>query len=104
MPVVDLRDDRTLSSLGLDARISVGDDYGACREWTLALHEGRPEACGIAYAARWGGVRTTNVALFPERCGEYLSSESLGRLGDSELEDLLLEAADRYNLTITYLA
>jgi hypothetical protein len=54
--------------------------------------------------ARWGGVRTTNVALFPERCREYLSSESLGRVGDSEMEDLLPKAADRYNLTMTFLA
>jgi hypothetical protein len=32
LPLVDLRDDRTLSALELDARISVGDDYEACRQ------------------------------------------------------------------------
>jgi hypothetical protein len=104
LPLVDLRDDRTLSALDLDARISVGDDYEACRQWALAFHEEWPEACGIAYAARWGGVRTTNVALFVERCREDIVLDSLGRLGDPSLEDLVLEAADRYKLTVAFLA
>lgn len=65
--LVDLKDDRTLSALDLDARISVGDDYEACRQWSLAFNDEWPEMCGIAYAARWGCVRTTNVALFVER-------------------------------------
>ena len=101
--LVDLTDDRTLSALGLDARISVGDDYAACHQWAQAFHEGWPEACGLAYAARWGGVRTTNVALFVERCREDLAVKSLGRLGDPALENLVLEAVDRYNLTATFL-
>jgi len=62
LSVVDLRDDRTLSGLDLDARVSVGDDYQACRELALALHERWTNADGIAYAARWGGVRTSVVA------------------------------------------
>jgi hypothetical protein len=64
LPLVDLTDDQTLSVLDLDARVSVGDDYEACSLWALAFHERWPEVCGVAYAARWGGVRTTNVALF----------------------------------------
>jgi RES domain-containing protein len=103
LPLVDLRDDRTLSTLDLDARISVGDDYEACRQWALAFHEEWPEVCGIAYAARWGGVRTTNVALFVERCREELVLDSLGRLGEPTLEDLVLEAADRYKLRVAFL-
>lgn len=103
LPLVDLTDDRTLSALGLDARISVGDDYAACHQWARAFHEGWPQACGIAYAARWGGVRTTNVALFVERCREDIAVDSLGRLGDPALENLLLEAVDRYNLTAAFL-
>lgn len=103
LPLVDLTDDRTLSALGLDARISVGDDYAACHQWAQAFHERWPEACGIAYAARWGGVRTTNVALFVERCREDIAVDSLGRLGDPALENLVLEAVDRYNLTATFL-
>ncbi len=63
-----------------------------------------PEVCGIAYAARRGGVRTTNVALFVERCREDLELDSLGRLGEPMLEDLVLEAADRYKLRIAFLA
>jgi hypothetical protein len=60
--------------------------------------------CGIDYAARWGGVRTTNVALFVERCQEDLVLDSLGHLGDVALEDLVLEAADRYKLRAAFLA
>ena len=103
LPLVDLTDDQTLSVLGLDARISVGDDYKACHQWARAFHETWPESCGIAYAARWGGVRTTNLALFVERCGEDLAVNSLGLLGDPALENLVLEAVDRYNLTATFL-
>ncbi len=40
---MDLTNDRTLSALDLDARISVGDDYESCRLWALAFHEGWPE-------------------------------------------------------------
>lgn len=103
LPLVDLTDDRTLSVLDLDARISVGDDYETCRQWALAFHEEWPDVCGIAYAARWGGIRTTNVALFVERCREDLVLDSLGRLGGPDLEDLVLEAADRYKLTVAFL-
>lgn len=103
LPLIDLTDDRTLSALGLDARISVGDDYEACHQWARAFYEAWPEMCGIAYAARWGGVRTTNVALFVERCREDIAVSSLGLLGDPALEDLVLEAVDRYNLTATFL-
>ena len=78
LPLVDLTDDRTLSLLGLDARISVSDDYEACSRWALAFHERWPEVCGMAYAARWGGVRTTNVALFIERCKEDVALNSFG--------------------------
>lgn len=103
LPLVDLRDDRTLSALDLDARVSVGDDYEACRQWALAFHEEWPEVCGIAYAARWGGVRTMNVALFVERCRDDLEVVSLGLLGDPDLEGLVLEAADRYKLRVAFL-
>jgi hypothetical protein len=104
LPLVDLRDDRTISALDLDARISVGDDYEACCQWALGFHEEWSRVCGIVYAARWGGVRTTNVALFVERCREDLVLDSLGRLGDSALEELVLEAADRYKLRVAFLA
>ncbi len=102
LPLVDLRDDETLSALDLDARIGVGDDYEACQEWALAIHEGLPETCGICYAARAGGIKTTNVLLYPERCSEDLSPKDLGRLG--ELERIVLTAADRYRLTVPFLA
>ena len=101
--MVNLKDDQTLSTLKLDARISVGDDYEACQKWAHAFYANWPEVCGIAYAARWGGVHTTNVALFPERCSKDLKHKSLGKLKDPHLEGLVLEAADRYNLTVAFL-
>lgn len=82
LPLVDLRDDRTLSALDLDARISVGDDYDACRQWALTFHGG------------W----------LVERCREDIELHSLGRLGEPMLEDLVLEAADRYKLRVAFLA
>jgi hypothetical protein len=100
--LVDLRDDRTLAALDLDARISVGDDYETCQQWALAFHERWRELRGVCYAARAGGVQTTNVMLFAERCSEDLDLNALGRLAD--LEELVLTAADRYRLRVSFLA
>lgn len=102
LPLVDLRADDTLAALDLDARISVGDDYEACQRWALALYERWPELCGVCYAARAGGIKTTNAALFAERCAAELGVNVLGRL--SELGELVLAAADRYRLRVSFLA
>ncbi len=102
LPLVDLRDDRALAALDLDARISVGDDYEACQQWALAFYERWPEICGVCYVARAGGVKTTNVAFFAERCVGGLDVDVLGRL--AELDDLLLTAADRFRLRVSFLA
>ena len=60
----------------------------------------------MASPTRPAGVvfRTTNVALFVERCREDLVLDSLGRLDEPTLEDLVLEAADRYKLRVAFLA
>ena len=49
------------------------------------------------------GARTSNVALFVERCREHIELDFLERLGDSTLEDLVLEAVDRYKLRTAFL-
>lgn len=102
LPVVDLLSEDTLRDLKLDERISTGEDYERCQQWALKLHEQWPEVCGLRYGARCAGRNTANVALFAERCADYLQVRSLGRLG--ELEETVLEAADRYGLTASFLA
>jgi hypothetical protein len=99
--LVDLRADDTLAALDLDARISVGDDYGACQEWALAFYERWSEVSGVCYAARNAGPTTRNVALFADRCASALTPTSLGRLED--LEEIVLAATDRYGLSAPFL-
>ncbi len=102
LPVIDLLSEGTLRDLGLDERISTGEDYERCQEWALKLHDHWPEVCGIRYGARCAGRSTANMALFAERCADSLQVRSLGRLG--ELEEIVLEAADRYRLRASFLA
>jgi hypothetical protein len=99
--LVDLCADRTLASLDLDARISIGDDYEACQEWALAFYERWFEVSGICYAARNAGLMTRNVALFTDRCAPALTLSSLGHLED--LEQIVLSATDRYRLRASFL-
>lgn len=99
--LVDLRADETLAALDLDARISTGDDYEARQQWALAFYERWPGVSGICYAARNAGLKTTNVALFAERCASNLTLVSLGHLQD--LEEIVLAAADRYKLSAPFL-
>lgn len=102
LPLVDLLSDDILRDLGLDERISTGEDYERCQQWALKFHEEWTEACGIRYGARCAGRNTANVALFAELCASRLSLASLGRL--EHLEETLLEAIDRYGLRASFLA
>lgn len=102
LPMVDLLSEATLRDLRLDERISTGEDYERCQQWALKFHDEWPEVCGICYGARCAGRNTANVALFAERCSDKLQVHGLGRLG--ELEETVLEAADRYGLTVSFLA
>lgn len=102
LPLVDLLSDETLRDLGLDERVSTGDDYERCQRWALKIHQQWPEAMGIRYGARCAGRRTSNVALFAERCEGRLDLEPLGRLED--LEETVLRATDRYGLRASFLA
>lgn len=100
LPLVDLRDTAVLVALGLDERISVGDDYPTCQRWALALYHAYPGACGIAYRARLAGAAETNLAVFADRAAPLVTVSSSGRLRD--LEPLVLAAADRYDLTVSF--
>ncbi len=102
LPLVDLTDVRLLASLGLDERISVGDDYAACQEWALTLWQGAPEIAGIRYRARKAGATVTNVALFLDRCGEQLTSPPDEAHMLEELEEVVLAAADIYHLVVKF--
>jgi len=100
LPVIDLRDERLRVALGVDERVSVGDDYTACQAWSGALFTGLPDAAGIAYRSRLSDARGTNVVLFAERCADSLNIETLGQL--ATLEPLVLAAADRFGLTVYF--
>lgn len=102
LPVIDLLSEDTLREFKLDERISTGEDYERCQQWALKLHDQCPEVRGIRYGARCAGRSTANVALFAERCADSLQVHSLGHLG--ALEETVLEAADRYGLTVPFLA
>ncbi len=103
LPLIDLTDVRLLASLGLDERISVGDDYATGQAWAFALWRGLPEIAGIRYRARKAGATVTNVALFLDRCGDHgaISPDDVRMLED--LESVVLEAADVYNLIVKFL-
>ena len=102
LPLIDLSDVRLLASLGLDERISVGDDYAACQAWALALWQRFPEIAGIRYRARKAGATVANVALFLDRCGDHVTRfpDDMRMLED--LESVVLEAADVYNLIVKF--
>jgi len=102
LPLVDLTDVRLLASLGLDERISVGDDYAACQAWAHALWQGLPQIAGIRYRARKAGATVANVALFLDRCGEQLTSPPDEAHMLEELEEVVLDAADIYHLVVKF--
>lgn len=104
MPIslVDLLDVRLLASMGLDERISVGDDYAVCQAWALALWRGLSAIQGIRFRARKAGAMVTNVALFLDRCSEHLTLPLNDAHMLKDLEPVVLEAADIYNLVVKF--
>lgn len=99
--IVDLRSNKTLSALGLDARISTGEDYEVCQTWALALHGAFPEIDGLRYAPRKAGEEFSNAVLFAGRCADALAYSSQGRL--EELDEVVLAASDEYKLRPVFL-
>jgi hypothetical protein len=102
IPLVDLTDVRLVASLGLDERISVGDDYAACQAWALALWRELQAIHGIRFRARKAGAMVANVALFLDRCGEYLTAPLNDAHRLKDLEPVVLQAADIYNLVVKF--
>lgn len=98
------RDSKWQGQIRSSCRLLLWVNCASEHQWALAFHEAWQEACGIAYAPAEAAVRTTNVAMFVERCRENVAVESLGLLGDPGLEELVLEAVDRYKLTAAFLA
>ncbi len=99
--LIDLTDVRLLSLIGLDDRINTGDNYNVCQAWALSFYQQVDDAHGICYGARKAGRKTCNVALF-HRSQSLLKVASAQRLRD--VETVVLAAADRYNLTVSFLA
>lgn len=102
LPLVDLTDVRLLASLGLDERVSLGDDYATCQAWALALWRGLPNIAGICYRARKAGATEANVALFLDRCGKHFANLPEEAHMLEEQESVVLEAADLYNLIVKF--
>lgn len=100
LTLVDLRSHEIQVALGLDERISVGDDYTACQAWALALHRTSQEVQGICYRSRLAGAIASNVVLFADRAAQHLDVYPEGPLRD--LEATVLSAADRFGLTVLF--
>ncbi|MGH3086410.1 MAG: RES domain-containing protein [Rubrobacteraceae bacterium] len=99
--LVDLRSNKTLSALGLDARVSTGENYVTCQKWARALHGAFPEIDGLRYAPRKAGEDFSNVVLFADRCADALVYSSRGCL--EGLEEVVLAARDEYKLRPVFL-
>lgn len=99
--LVDLHDIQLLSTLRLDERISIGNNYRACQAWALTFYQQLPQASGIRYRARKAGATVSNVALFADR-----SAHLLDIVADTDrLENrmsLVLRAAAIYNLIVKF--
>ncbi len=74
--------------------------YATTMLWSRALRRWFPDADGIRYASRHAGGQFRNFCLFLDRCRSAVDIAPRGRLGDAALRPLLLDAADRYRLTV----
>ncbi len=74
--------------------------YAMTMLWSRALHRWFPTADGIRYASRDAGGSFANLCLFLDRSRSALTMDPRGTLGDPALRPVMLDAADRYRLTI----
>jgi hypothetical protein len=98
--IIALDDPTVQKTLRLDGRIAMSKQYATTMLWSRALHRWFPEADGIRYASRHAGGQFPNFCLFLDRGRAALRVELRGKLGDPALRPLLLDAADRYHLTV----
>jgi hypothetical protein len=83
--------DDGLAQLGIDQRITGGDDYDLSQSWAQAIYGHASDLDGIFYAARHHN-RLYSVALF-ERARGAIAFTSWGALGDRQVADLHVEIA-----------
>ncbi len=95
-----LDDPNVQKSLRLDGRIAISRQYATTMLWSRALHRWFPDADGIRYTSRHAGGQYPNFCLFLDRTRSALEAQPRGTLGAPTLRPLLLEAADRYVLTV----
>jgi hypothetical protein len=75
-----------LDALGIDQRVTGGDDYDLSRRWAAAVHTNIANVDGIYYPWRHHNA-LHSVALF-ERAQSAIDVIEWGRLGDPEILDL----------------
>lgn len=98
--IIALDDPTVQKTLRLDGRIAMSKQYATTMLWSRALHRWFPDADGIRYASRHAGGQFPNLCLFLDRSRTAVRVEPHGKLGDPALRPLLLDAADRYRLTV----
>ena len=108
LEILDLRADKTLAALSLDANISIGHDYPFCQNWATRVHAARPTLKGMRYQPRKGGESCSNVVLFGARCREQVGIEDCGILEDlvyldGPLGGPVTVAQRRYKLRVRFL-
>ena len=81
--------DDSLAGLGVDQRLTGGDDYRLSRRWAQAIHAHAGMVDGIFYATRHHN-QLYAVALF-ERARDAVEFRRWGTLGDRSIGDLWVE-------------
>jgi hypothetical protein len=98
--LAELADDG-LARLGLDQRVTGGDDYDLAGAWSAAIHAHAASVDGLFYAGRHHN-RCYNVALF-ERARDAVTWVNWGGLGEPDPADLWVEtvcALDRFAIDL----
>jgi hypothetical protein len=75
-----------LGALGIDQRVTGGDDYTLSGRWSMAIHAHRNGVDGLVYPSRHHNGRFS-VALF-ERARDAVAFARCGVLGDRAVPDL----------------
>ncbi len=83
-----------LGYLGVDARLTGGDDYGLAQRWALALHTHPDQPDGHCYRSRHDPSRVS-AAIF-DRASDAVTATSLGSLADARHLSLLANLLETY--------
>lgn len=83
--------DDGLAELGIDQRVTGGDDYVISRGWSRAIHDHTAQVDGILYPSRHHNLMYC-VALF-DQARPAVVFEAWGTLGDRATADLWVETA-----------